>query len=147
MDIKKIRQLADIFEATGLTSLEITEGDACIRMEKQAQGIAPQPAAQAAPAQEPAPEARLPQGAPEVDFNALREVTAPMAGVFYAASAPDADPYVGIGSKVKKGDVLCIVEAMKLMNEIAAEIDGEIVDICVRNGDIVEFGQTMFKIF
>ena len=68
-------------------------------------------------------------------------------GVFYAAPSPDSPPFVTVGTKVKKGDILRIIEAMKLMNEIAAETDGEIVDICVQNGEIVEFGQTMFKIF
>ncbi len=70
-----------------------------------------------------------------------------MVGVFYAAPAPGAQPYVSIGSKVKAGDVLCLIEAMKLMNEITAEKDGEIVDICAQDGQIVEFGQTVFKIF
>jgi len=81
-----------------------------------------------------------------VDFNNLVEVQSPMVGVFYAASAPDAAPYVTVGSKVKKGDTLCIIEAMKLLNEINAEVDGEIADICVENGQVVEFGQTLFKI-
>jgi acetyl-CoA carboxylase biotin carboxyl carrier protein len=67
--------------------------------------------------------------------------------VFYAAPMPGAQPYVSIGSKVKAGDVLCIIEAMKLMNEITAEKDGEVVDICAQDGQIVEYGQTMFKIF
>jgi len=82
-----------------------------------------------------------------VDFNRITEVKSPIVGVFYAAPSPDVEPFVTIGSKVKKGDVLCIVEAMKLMNEITAECDGEIVDICVKNGEITEFGQVLFKIF
>ena len=69
-----------------------------------------------------------------------------MVGVFYEAASPDAAPFVEVGSKVKKGDILCIIEAMKLMNEITAKKDGEIVDICVQNGEVVEFGQTIFKI-
>ncbi len=83
----------------------------------------------------------------ELDFNDINTVKAPMVGVFYAAPAPDKEPYVKVGSKIKKGDVLCIVEAMKLMNEVVSECDGEIVDICVSDGDMVEFGQTLFKIF
>ena len=74
-------------------------------------------------------------------------IKSPLVGTFYAAPAEDADPFVSVGDQVKKGQTLAIVEAMKLMNEIAAETDGEIVDICVQNGEIVEFGQTMFKIF
>ena len=67
--------------------------------------------------------------------------------MFYAAPSPGAEPFVRVGSRVKKGDVLCIVEAMKLMNEIQAERDGEIVDICAHDGDVVEFGQTLFKLY
>ena len=70
-----------------------------------------------------------------------------MVGIFYAAPSPDAEPFVKVGSKVKKGDTLCIIEAMKLMNDVVAEEDGEIVEICAENGSLVEFGQTLFKIF
>ncbi len=70
-----------------------------------------------------------------------------MVGVFYSSPSPEAEPFVKVGSKVKKGDVLCIIEAMKLLNEINADTDGEIVDICVNNGDVVEYGQPLFKIF
>ena len=70
-----------------------------------------------------------------------------MVGIFYAAPSPEAEPFVKVGSKVKKGDTLCIIEAMKLMNDVVAEEDGEIVEICAENGSLVEFGQTLFKIF
>ena len=70
-----------------------------------------------------------------------------MVGIFYAAPSPDAEPFVKVGSKVKKGDTLCIIEAMKLMNDVVAETDGEIVEICADNGSLVEFGQILFKIF
>ena len=73
-------------------------------------------------------------------------VKSPMVGTFYASSAPDKDPFVKVGDKVKKGQVLCIIEAMKLMNEIESEFDGEIVEICVNNEDIVEYGKPLFKI-
>ena len=73
-------------------------------------------------------------------------VKSPMVGTFYASSAPDKDPFVKVGDKVHKGQVLCIVEAMKLMNEIESEFDGEIVEICVNNEDIVEYGKPLFKI-
>ena len=69
-----------------------------------------------------------------------------MVGVFYAASSPDAEPYVKVGSKVHKGDVLCLIEAMKLMNEVTAEKDGEIVSICAENGQVVEYGQALFMV-
>ncbi|MDO4356300.1 MAG: acetyl-CoA carboxylase biotin carboxyl carrier protein, partial [Clostridia bacterium] len=85
--------------------------------------------------------------APVVDFNQVTPVKSPMVGVFYAAPSPEKPPFVKVGDRVKKGDVLCIIEAMKLMNEITAEQDGEIADVCVANGDVVEFGQILFKIF
>ena len=73
-------------------------------------------------------------------------ITSPMVGVFYSAPAPDSDPYVTVGSQVKKGDVLCLIEAMKLMNEVTAEKSGEICEICVENGQVVEYGQPLFMI-
>jgi len=82
-----------------------------------------------------------------VDFSQLTEIKSPLVGVYYAAPSPDAETFVSIGSKVKKGDILCIIETMKLMNEITTEQDGEIVDICIKNGDIAEYGQVLFKIF
>ena len=103
------------------------------------------PAAAAQSAQE-AP-ASAPVEDPGVDFNDVFEAKSPLVGVFYAAPSPGAEPFVRVGSRVKKGDVLCIVEAMKLMNEIQAERDGEIVDICAHDGDVVEFGQTLFKLY
>ena len=73
-------------------------------------------------------------------------ITSPMVGVFYPAPAPDSDPYVTVGTQVKKGDVLCLIEAMKLMNEVTAEKSGEICEICVENGQVVEYGQPLFMI-
>ena len=125
MNVKQIRELAQIARENGLSAIEITEGESHVRIERAAAPAAA-PASVAAPVEEAAPAA--------------------MVGVFYAAPSPDAKPFVEVGSRVKKGDVVCIVEAMKLMNEIAAEFDGEVVDICVHNGDVVEFGQTLFKL-
>lgn len=153
MDIAKIKELAQLLNDAGLSALELKEGDATLRLESAkftpAQP-APAPVMQAVPAAAPqpvvpAPAASVPDGG--VDFNALSEFKSPMVGVFYAAPGPDQAPFVEVGKRVKKGDVLCIIEAMKLMNEITAEQDGEIVDICVSDGDVVEYGQTLFKIF
>jgi len=83
--------------------------------------------------------------ATEALASAIRELKSPIVGVFYSSASPESDPFVRIGDTVKKGDVVCILEAMKLMNEIYAEQDGKIVDICVQNGDVVEFGQVLFK--
>ena len=76
----------------------------------------------------------------------LHNINSPMLGVFYSSPSPESEPFVKVGDKVKKGDVLCIIEAMKLMNEIASEREGVVEEICVSNGDIVEYGKTMFKI-
>lgn len=114
--------------------------------------VAPAPAAPA-PEEAPVPEApaastgfSTADGTP-VDSARVSEVCAPMVGVFYAAPAPGAEPFVRVGSKVKKGDTLCILEAMKLMNEVVAEKDGEIVDACVNDGELVEYGRVLFRIY
>ena len=149
MNIKQIKSLADILKESDLSVLDISEGELHIHMER---GTAAAPAAVvAAPAAvltETAPaESLLPEDrSSELDFNDAKDIKAPMVGVFYSAPSPGATPYVSIGSKVKKGDVLCIIEAMKLMNEITSDFDGEIVDICAMDGDVVEYGQPLFKI-
>ena len=149
MNIKQIRELAQIAAENGLSAIEIAEGENRVRIERAVSAPAAIPtvvsmpmAAPAAPAPAPAAEAEE----TNVDFNRTREIKSPMVGVFYAAPSPDAKPFVEVGSKVKKGDIVCIVEAMKPMNEITAEFDGEVVDICVHNGDVVEYGQTLFKL-
>lgn len=157
MNIQEIRELAKIMQETGLTSVHLTEGALDIQMERAvaaASAVSPVPMpveAAVLPQPIPAPAVQQPveeaPAASSIDFNHITEVKSPMVGVFYAAPSPDAQPYVQVGSKVKKGDVLCIIEAMKLMNEITAEQDGEIVDICVNSGEVVEYSQTLFKIF
>lgn len=105
------------------------------------------PAAPAdAPAAAPAPTLSTADGTP-CDSSRVTEVCAPMVGVFYAAPAPGAEPFVRVGSKVKKGETLCILEAMKLMNEVVAERDGEVVEICVNDGELVEYGRVLFRIY
>mgnify|MGYP001348638934 FL=1 len=159
MNIQDIKELAKIMQETGITSLHLTEGALDISMERNTAAPAPavQPVAVQTPVTAPVPEVSATAAEPAavepqavgttIDFNHITEVKSPMVGVFYAAPSPDAQPYVQVGSKVKKGDVLCIIEAMKLMNEITAEQDGEIVDICVQSGQVVEYSQTLFKIF
>ena len=135
-----VRALAHLMQETGLTSLEIQENDCTIRLER----AVPAAAAPAASAHSAA--VSVPEEDPGMDFNNVKLVTSPVVGVFYAAPSPDREPFVSVGSRVHEGDTLCIIEAMKLMNEITAECDGEIVDVCAVNGDVVEFGQTLFKI-
>ena len=149
MNIKQIRELAQIVSENGLSAIEVAEGENRVRIERAVAAPAAVPAVVSMPAPAAAPTAPAPAPAAEetnVDFNRTREIKSPMVGVFYAAPSPDAKPFVEVGSKVKKGDIVCIVEAMKLMNEITAEFDGEVVDVCVHNGDVVEYGQTLFKL-
>ena len=147
MDIKLIKQMANIVSDMNLGCLEVEEGELRIRIEGRPSCAAP------ASLETPAPAVKAEKtAAPEkddagVDFNEIHTVVSPMVGVFYSAASPESEPFVKIGGRVKKGETLCIVEAMKLMNEIAADRDGEIVDICAKNGDVVEYGQTLFKIF
>lgn len=142
MNIRQIRELAQIVRENGLSALEVSENESRIRIECEKK---PAAEAAAAPAQD-VQVVTIPAEEAPVDFNRAREIRSPMVGVFYAAASPDTRPFVELGTKVKKGDVVCIVEAMKLMNEITADMDGEVVDICVRNGDVVEYGQPLFKI-
>ena len=153
MNLRQIRELVRLLESSSLTVLEIEEADLRVRLEKgQTAGLVqPVPAAlpQAVPAALPVETAPAPAPVADgtVDFNRLKEVKSPLVGIFYAAPSPGAEPFAGVGSRVKKGDVLCVVEAMKLMNEITADADGEVIDVCVQNGQVVEFGQILFKLY
>jgi len=142
MQIDEIRQLAELLAHNQLSVLEIEQDGLRIHMERSFSSAATQPAA--APV---SVISTLPQmEETRVDFNQAQTVDAPMVGVFYAAPAPGQAAFVQVGSQVKQGDVLCIIESMKLMNEITAPMDGQIADVCVGDGDVVEFGQTLFKI-
>ena len=141
MDIEQIKRLVQLFEGSGLTALEVGEGETKIRMERQTPC---RPASPSSP--EIAGSAKREEAADCGGPSGYLEVKAPMVGVFHAAPSPDAEPYVRRGDRVKQGDVLCVVEAMKLLNEIVAEADGEIADICAKDGQVVEFSQTLFKL-
>ena len=136
MELKDIKQLASLMKEMGLTTLEYSKDGASIKMERGAIRCAP---AAAEPAVEEAP----PQ--PELG-SGVYTVASPMVGVFYAAPSNDKKPYVSIGEHVAAGDVLCIIEAMKMMNEITAEKSGVISEICVGNKQIVEYGHPLFRI-
>ncbi len=136
MNESDIRKYANLMSELGLTGLEVTENDRVVRLERN-------PAPQTAAPVQTVQVADAPSSAANED---LMEITSPMVGVFYAAPAEDADPYVQVGDRVKKGQTLCIVEAMKLMNEIVAETDGQIVEVCAQNGQVVDFGCPLFRI-
>ena len=136
MNESDIHKYANLMSELGLTGLEVTENDRVVRLERN-------PAPQTAAPVQTVQVGDVPQSAANED---LIEISSPMVGVFYAAPAEDADPYVQVGDRVKKGQTLCIVEAMKLMNEIVAETDGQIVEICAQNGQVVDFGCPLFRI-
>ncbi len=156
MDSKRLAEIADVMEDCGLTRVRVEEPDGtAVELERAsvAQPVAvpmPMPSAMAAqvaaPTVAPAapePATQTPAAAPEPKGT---EVTAPMVGVFYAAPAPGDEPFVRVGSKVKAGETLCIIEAMKVLNEVTAEADGEVLEICVADGDLVEFGSCLMRI-
>jgi len=158
MDPRKIKELLKLMTAHDVVDMVIEEGDTKIKLSRAtpASQILMQAPAQIAPmapmmspvnAATPHMEAGTQQQASAASkASNLKEIKAPMVGSFYRAPAPTAEPYVEVGTKIKPGDVLCIIEAMKLMNEIKAEVAGEIVEILVENGHSVEYGQPLFLI-
>ena len=146
MDIKEIKQLMEAFAKNGLTKLELSQGDFSIKLKKETTEVK----VVQSPETIAAPVVSMPQ--PEISENQndgdenLIYITSPIIGTFYRAPSPDSDPYVEVGSRVKKGDVLCIVEAMKIMNEIESEYDGVIVKIFPKNAESVEYGQKLFAL-
>lgn len=151
MDIRKVKKLIELLDESGIAEIEITEGEESVRISRYAASVAappqpvmPAPAALAATPAAPAPAAPVVAAAePEEDGHA---VTAPMVGTFYSSSSPGSPPFVQVGDRVNEGDTLCIVEAMKMMNQIEAEVSGTIKSIRVQNGDPVEYGQILFMI-
>jgi acetyl-CoA carboxylase biotin carboxyl carrier protein len=154
MDIRKVKKLIELLDESGIAEIEITEGEESVRISRYAQGAAVGPVAVPAPAAAPvaAPAAAPAPAEPEaavapapVDEDGY-VVMAPMVGTFYASSSPGAAPYVQVGDRVNEGDTLCIIEAMKMMNQIEADVTGAIKSIRVQNGEPVEYGQTLFVI-
>ena len=148
MDVKKIESLARLMQETGLTGLELVEDGQQLRLERQVEVVAAPVAAAVPAAPVPATGAEA-LGVTHEEPAPVKEgtlVLSPTVGVFYSAPSPDARPFVEVGDQVKKGDTLCIIEAMKLMNEIPAEVDGTVAEICVGNGQVVEFDQPLFRI-
>jgi acetyl-CoA carboxylase biotin carboxyl carrier protein len=153
MDIRKVKKLIELLDESGIAEIEITEGDDSVRISRYAQGAAP--VAPAAPAPPPAPAPAAPAPAAESGAAAPAAsqpeeegtpVIAPMVGTFYSAPSPGAPAYVQVGDKVSEGDTLCIIEAMKMMNQIETEVSGTVKSIRVQNGEPVEYGQTLFVI-
>jgi acetyl-CoA carboxylase biotin carboxyl carrier protein len=151
LDIRKVKKLIELLEESGIAEIEIKEGEESVRISRMPTGpmishyAAPAPMMAAAPAAAPAAAATGTPAAPARRANE-HVVTAPMVGTFYAAASPGAKAFVDIGSDVKEGQVLCIIEAMKMMNQIESDKSGKVTAIMASNGDPVEFGQPLFVI-
>ena len=149
MDIRKVKKLIELLDESGIAEIEITEGEESVRISRYSQNApvaamaAPAPVMVAAPAAAPAAGEAAPAAEPEEDGFS---VAAPMVGTFYASSSPGAAPYVQVGDRVNEGDTLCIIEAMKMMNQIEADVSGVVKSIRVQNGEPVEYGQTLIVI-
>lgn len=155
MDIRKVKKLIELLDESGIAEIEITEGEEAVRISRYATSAPVAPALAPAPvAAAPAPQAPSPAAAPMQPAEPAAVPTdedgyivpAPMVGTYYSASSPGAAPYVQVGDRVSEGDTLCIIEAMKMMNQIEADVSGVVKSIRIQNGEPVEFGQVLFVI-
>lgn len=153
MDIRKVKKLIELLEESGISEIEISEGEESVRISRHPSGgPPPAPAAvthvEAAPAGTGTAAGQQPPetGPPEPEEPAGHTVNSPMVGTFYRAPSPGAKDFVEVGQTVKAGDTLCIIEAMKMMNQIESDVDGVVKDILVENAEPVEFGQPLFVI-
>ncbi|MEL7936680.1 MULTISPECIES: acetyl-CoA carboxylase biotin carboxyl carrier protein [Pseudomonas] len=153
MDIRKVKKLIELLEESGIDELEIREGEESVRISRHSKAAAQPiyaaaPAYAPAPAAAPAPVAAAPaaEAAPAAAQLNGNVVRSPMVGTFYRSPSPTAAPFVEVGQSVKKGDILCIVEAMKMMNHIEAETSGVIGQVLVESGQPVEYDQPLFTI-
>jgi len=155
MDIRKIKKLIELLEESGIAEIEIKEGEEALRISRMPSGTAvsqlppmaalPLPAPLVAPAAAATAPRPAEAAVPKAKANE-HVVTAPMVGTFYASASPGAKPFIEIGDEIKVGQVLCIIEAMKMMNQIEADRAGRVTSIMARNGDPVEFGQPLFVV-
>ncbi|RPH54513.1 MAG: acetyl-CoA carboxylase biotin carboxyl carrier protein [Lysobacterales bacterium] len=153
MDIRKVKKLIELLEESGIAEIEISEGEESVRISRYPTGqaapvmhYAAAPAPAVAQAAAPMPAAAPLAAAPAAPSKADHTVTAPMVGTFYSAATPGAKAFVDIGSEVNVGDTLCIIEAMKMMNQIESDKAGRVTAVLVKNGEPVEFGQPLFII-
>ena len=146
MDLQKVKELIDLMKENELVELEIADGNLKVHLKRPGANapvmhqvpMAAAPVTPAATAAAAAPAAAKEEG--------LIEIPSPIVGTFYQASSPDSDPYVKAGDQINPDTVVCIVEAMKVMNEIKAEVSGTIVEVCCKDGQAVEFGEVLFKV-
>ena len=160
MDIRKVKKLIELLEESGIAEIEITEGEEAVRISRYpnsaavaappplpAQYAAPPPAAApvAAPAAAAPAEPAAPAEAPPAESSG-KKVLAPMVGTFYRTPSPEAEPFVKVGDQINVGDTLCIIEAMKMMNQIEAEVSGTLLSVEIESGQPVEYGEPLFVI-
>jgi acetyl-CoA carboxylase biotin carboxyl carrier protein len=149
MDIRKVKKLIELLEESGISELEISEGEESVRISRHPRTAPPaaSPPPQA-PAMAAAPAPQLPATAAgeHKPRNDDQTITSPMVGTYYSASAPGAKPFVELGMEIKVGQILCIIEAMKMMNQIESDKTGRVTAILAKNGEPVEFGQPLFVI-
>jgi acetyl-CoA carboxylase biotin carboxyl carrier protein len=153
MDIRKVKKLIELLKESGISELEISEGEESVRISRHPRTAMPAPVSAPAPANQapaaaPPPAAKMPATAAgeHKPRNDDQTITSPMVGTYYSASAPGAKPFVDIGMEIKVGQILCIIEAMKMMNQIESDKAGRIAAILAKNGEPVEFGQPLFII-
>jgi acetyl-CoA carboxylase biotin carboxyl carrier protein len=150
MDIRKVKKLIELLEESGISELEISEGEESVRISRHPR-MGMQVAAQAAPMMQApvaaaAPPTAATSAAERPPRNDEHTVTSPMVGTYYASASPGAKPFVEIGSEIKVGQILCIIEAMKMMNQIESDKEGRVTAMLAKNGEPVEFGQPLFII-
>ncbi len=146
MDIRKIKKLIELLESSSLTELEIVEGEESVKLSRQVQASAPTTVTAVAPAAPVVPTSTAPEPRPAVASEDGNIQRSPMVGTFYTASSPEAEPFVKVGQKVKVGDTLCIVEAMKMFNQIESEFEGTVTKVLVENGQPIEFDEPLYVI-
>lgn len=151
MDIRKVKKLIELLEESGVAEIEITEGEESVRISRYSKSpaaapmpvhyaAAPPAAAAVAPLQEAAP------AAPPPSERSGHKVLSPMVGTFYRSPSPEAEPFVKVGDTINVGDTLCIIEAMKMMNQIEADVSGKVLSVEAESGEPIEFGQVLFVI-
>ena len=154
MDIRKVKKLIELLEESGIAEIEIHEGEESVRISRGSTVAAPQainvtaPPPAAAPAPTPVnTPSSVPEAASSDDYaDEGHVITSPMVGIFYSSPSPEDPAFVTKGQGVKAGEVICIIEAMKIMNQIESDVDGKLVRVLVENGDAVEYGQPLFVI-
>jgi len=144
MDIRKVKKLIELLEESGIAEIEITEGEESVRISRFRDEASAVPVVGQAPPQAAA-QIAAPAAAPAAEA-AGHKVLAPMVGTFYRSSTPEAEPFAKVGDKIAVGDTLCIIEAMKMMNQIESDVSGTVLSVEIDNGEPIEFGQVLFVI-